>query len=89
MPLDMSWDNFEAILVKNTAHLESALIYIQKEHQQEISKKQTESANDHQSKKREFITTNDQPIRYNNHSSTRSNLPNYNNNNNSNNNNNH
>ncbi|KAG1453394.1 hypothetical protein G6F55_008167 [Rhizopus delemar] len=82
MPLDMSWDNFEAILVKNTAHLESALIYIQKEHQQEISKKQTESANDHQSKKREFITTNDQPIRYNNHSSTRSNLPNYNNNNN-------
>ncbi|KAG1600354.1 hypothetical protein G6F46_014024 [Rhizopus delemar] len=81
MPLDMSWDDFEAILVKNIAHLESALIYIQKEHQQEVSKRQTESANDHQSKKRKFITTNDQSTRYNNNIS-RSNVSNYNNNNN-------
>ncbi|KAG1175326.1 hypothetical protein G6F36_011112 [Rhizopus arrhizus] len=81
MPLDMSWDDFEAILVKNIAHLESALIYIQKEHQQEVSKRQTESANDHQTKKRNFITANDQPTRYNNNIS-RSNVSNYNNNNN-------
>ncbi|KAG1619808.1 hypothetical protein G6F44_012941 [Rhizopus delemar] len=83
MPLDMSWDDFEAILVKNIAHLESALIYIQKEHQQEVSKRQTESANDHQTKKRKFITVNDQPTRYNNNIS-RSNVSNYNNNNNNN-----
>lgn len=85
MPLDMSWDDFEAILVKNIAHLESALIYIQKEHQQEVSKKHIEPSNDHQTKKRKFITSNDQHTRYNN-TSPRSNSSNYTNSTNNNNN---
>ncbi|EIE79051.1 hypothetical protein G6F55_010701 [Rhizopus delemar] len=85
MPLDMSWDEFEAILVKNIAHLESALIYIQKEHQQEVSKKHIEPSNDHQTKKRKFITSNDQHTRYNN-TSPRSNSSNYTNSTNNNNN---
>ncbi|KAG1048391.1 hypothetical protein G6F43_009214 [Rhizopus delemar] len=40
-PLNMSWDNFEAILMKNMVNLESSLLSIQKEMQKEQVKKPT------------------------------------------------
>ncbi|EIE84118.1 hypothetical protein RO3G_08828 [Rhizopus delemar RA 99-880] len=40
-PLNMTWDNFEAILMKNMVNLESSLLSIQKEMQREQVKKPT------------------------------------------------
>ncbi|KAG0972262.1 hypothetical protein G6F29_013597 [Rhizopus arrhizus] len=89
-PLNMSWDNFEAILMKNMANLESSLLYIQKEMQREQVKKPT---NDHSEnyKKRKLapfsppINERITPVKTFPTSSNNSN--NYSNNNNSNNNN--
>ncbi|KAG0776655.1 hypothetical protein G6F17_013872 [Rhizopus arrhizus] len=89
-PLNMSWDNFEAILMKNMANLESSLLYIQKEMQREQVKKPTND-NSENYKKRKLaafsppINERTTPVKAFPTSNNNSN--NYSNNNNSNNNN--
>ncbi|KAG0803947.1 hypothetical protein G6F27_013241 [Rhizopus arrhizus] len=51
-PLNMSWDNFEAILMKNMANLESSLLYIQKEMQREQVKKPTNDNSENYKKRK-------------------------------------
>ncbi|KAG1437901.1 hypothetical protein G6F56_012876 [Rhizopus delemar] len=60
-PFNMSWDNFEAILVKKMVNLESSLLYIQENNKKQQTKTSAESS-DITIKKRKF-TPSSPPLR--------------------------